>query len=258
MTYEELVKKVNDKSDHADFETKIGIQLQEVNAWTYWQGIGVRNPKVVVVGQDWGSSKAAKNYFTAIDEMIDEGVEHHDNVCYFKYVPEVYAGGKAFDTDVNLAKGLKYLGLGYEDVMHKRYPDLFFTNLIPWYRKSDKSVGGFKASWITKGEDVKEYFSNLIQILKPKIVICLGKDAFVHATRIMGVQSVLGNESWNQYLNTQEKPVEIQLDSGKSVYFFAMCHPGYWGVKNRSKSGESFCNDWDKIGKWIKEHLELM
>ena len=154
MTYEELVKKVNEKSNHVDFEPKSGMQLQEVNAWTYWQGVGVRNPKVMIVGQDWGSSKAAKNYFTAIDEMMTEGVSHHDKVQYFKYVPEIYAGGKAFDTDVNLAKGLKYLGLGYEDVMYKRYPDLFFTNLIPWYRKSDKSVGGFKASWITKDVQV--------------------------------------------------------------------------------------------------------
>lgn len=250
MTYEELVKKVNEKSNHADFESKSGMQLQEVNAWTYWQGVGVRNPKVMIVGQDWGSDKAAKNYFTAIDEMMVEGVSHHDDVRYFKYVPEVYDGGKDFATDVNLAEGLTYLG--YADVMHRRYPDLFFTNLIPWYRKSDKSVGGFKASWVTKDEDVKEYFSNLIQILKPKIVICLGKDTFVHATRIMGVQSVLGKESWNGYLNAQRNPVEIHLDSGDTVHFFAMCHPGYWGVKNRSWSGENFRNDWDKIGKWIK------
>ena len=67
MTYEELVKKVNEKSNHVDFEPKSGMQLQEVNAWTYWQGVGVRNPKVMIVGQDWGSSKAAKNYFTAIE-----------------------------------------------------------------------------------------------------------------------------------------------------------------------------------------------
>lgn len=251
MTYDELVKKINEKPYHEDFEIKKGLPLQEVNAWTYWQGVGVRSPKVMIVGQDWGSSEAAKKYFDAIDEMLVEGVKNHDEVHYFKYVPEIYNEGKDFVTDENLAKGLKYLG--YKDVLRKRYPDLFFTNLIPGYRKTDKSTGGFKSMWITK--EVKEDFQSLIEILQPQIVICLGKDTFRHATKIMGIKNVLGKMSWNGYLNEQEKPVEINLNSDKSVFFFAMPHPGYFGVLNRIKCGQTIDEDWKKIGAWMNKHL---
>lgn len=251
MTYEELVSKINEKSYHEDFEIKSGMQLQEVNAWTYWQGVGVRNPKVVIVGQDWGSALASEKYFKAIDDMITEGVAHHDDVCYFKYVPEIYNGGKDFATDVNLAKGLKYLG--YKDVLHKRYPDLFFTNLIPGYRKSDKSTSGFKSLWVTT--EVKENFRALIEILQPQIVICLGKDTFKHATKIMGIKNALGKMSWDEYLNEQENPIEVEVDADRFTFFFAMPHPGYFGVLNRIKYGQTIDEDWKKIGAWMNKHL---
>ena len=246
MTYDELVKKINEQPYHEDFEIKKGLPLQEVNAWTYWQGVGVRSPKVMVVGQDWGSSEAAKKYFDAIDEMITEDVKYHDEVCYFKYI-----NGKDFDTDNNLAKGLRYLG--YEDVKCKRYPDLFFTNLIPGYRKMDKSTGGFNASWIS--EEVEKDFQSLIKILQPQIVICLGKDTFKYATKIMGIKNVLGKMSWNEFLNKQKNPVKINLDSEKSVLFFAMPHPGYFGVLNRKKFGYTIDDDWKKVGEWMNKHL---
>ncbi len=253
MTYDELVKKINEKSYHEDFDIKKGLPLQEINAWTYWQGVGVRNPKIMIVGQDWGNIEKAKKYFYAIEEMMTEGVNHHDDVCYFKYVPKVNSGGKDFATDLNLANGLKYLG--YKDVLRKRYPDLFFTNLIPGYRKNDKSTGGFKSSWITT--EVKEDFRGLIELLQPQVVICLGRDTFKHATRIMGIKNVFGKMSWNDYLNKQNKPVEIKLASGKISFFFAMPHPGYFGVYNRSKCGQIIDDDWKKVGEWMNKHLNL-
>lgn len=55
MTYEELVKQVNDpsqygKSYHENFEAVSENPLHEINAWTYWKGIGVRNLKILVLG----------------------------------------------------------------------------------------------------------------------------------------------------------------------------------------------------------------
>lgn len=243
MAYSKLVKTMNGRNYHNDFECKKGIPLQEVNAWTYWQGVGVRNPKIMVVGQDWGSEKAGEKYFKAIDEMIIEGINQDNKVHYFKYIK-----GKGFRTDINLAEGLKHLG--YENVMEERYEDLFFTNLIPGYRKNGKSTGGFKAEWVT--EDVRKDFKSLIEILQPKIVICLGKDTFRYATNSMGMENVLGKKKWNEYLDAQENPVEISMGD-KSVFFFAMPHLGHFGVVNREKSGQKVENDWKKIGEWMKK-----
>ena len=55
MTYEEIVKRIDDGLNkrgiyHESFENKPGKALNEVNAWTYWQGFGVRNPNVMIAG----------------------------------------------------------------------------------------------------------------------------------------------------------------------------------------------------------------
>lgn len=75
ISYDDLVRRINAGLNgttlyHDAFGAKPGKSLQEVNAWTYWQGYKVRNPKVMIVGQDWGSLKGSQPYFDAIDDMI--------------------------------------------------------------------------------------------------------------------------------------------------------------------------------------------
>ncbi|MCQ2510902.1 MAG: uracil-DNA glycosylase family protein, partial [Lachnospiraceae bacterium] len=63
-----------------------------------------------------------------------------------------------------------------DDITEKTYEDLFFTNLIPGFRASGKSTGGFSQNWIT--ETVKEEFKALVEILEPQIIICLGRAVY--------------------------------------------------------------------------------
>ena len=128
ISYDDLVRRINAGLNgttlyHDAFGAKPGKPLQEVNAWTYWQGYKVRNPKVMIVGQDWGSLKGSQPYFDAIDDMITSR-DLDNEVQAFKYIPETERGGKEFSTDLNLVECLKCMG--YEDALHKRYDDLFF------------------------------------------------------------------------------------------------------------------------------------
>ena len=262
MTYEELVKQVNNENLYgavngysADFEPKKGIPLQEINAWTYWQGLGVRNPKILVLGQDWGSSKVGINYFEAIDKMITQGISEYDkDVYYFDCIQNFEKGKKDFATDINLAEGLAKLQKNgkqrYPDVVHRRYSDLFFTNLIPGYRKDEKSTGGFKTSWIT--ERVKKEFQDLLNILSPDVVICLGKDTFVRATKIYVRKNPLNKKSWNAYLDSDFKPIKIPLKNGRKefTFLYPMAHPGYFGTMNRGK--DKVDGDWEKLSRWLE------
>lgn len=254
MTYEELVSSINEglKSEmvyHADFEGKTGPPLQEVNAWTYWQGAGVRNPRIMILGQDWGSSRSGEWCLKAIDEMIADPDED-GNVRYFQYQIAGRHKDQEFVTDRNLCDGLSRLG--YERVMEKRYPDLFFTNLIPGFRKSGKSTGEFRSKWIS--EKVKSDLRELVDILKPKVVVCLGKNTFIHTARIFGKDHVLRKASWNQYLNNNPAPYEAKTISGDVVYLAAMPHPGFFGTMNRKRGGGSCEEDWDRLANWMKEH----
>lgn len=252
MNYNDIVNRVNeglqrDGVYHDAFGPKPGKPLSEVNAWTYWQGIGVRNPKVVVVGQDWGSLTEGQKYFEAIDEM---DLYHNDhNVMYFKYHPEVEQGKGPFETDNNLAKCLTYIG--YKDALHQRYDDLFFTNLIPGYRKVAKSTGGFKTAWLT--DQAKNDFKDLISVLNPGVIICLGKDTFQQVCLLYGKSGIFQTKSWNDFLESQEEPVEVTDDTGKKLHIFASAHPGYYGMVNRGK--KNVYEDWKRINNWMLNKL---
>lgn len=260
MTYEELVKQVNDpsqygKSYHEDFETVSENPLHEINAWTYWQGIGVRNPKILVLGQDWGNSQVAKKYFSAIEKNLASGISEDEKIFSYKRIHGILANNKDFDTDKNLAEGfanIKENGTSkYPDVLHVRYSDLFFTNLLPGYRKDQKNTGGFKASWIT--EQVRCDFKNLLKVLRPQIVICLGKNTFIQAARIYDHKNPLKGRKWNQYLDSDFTPIEIIVDSisESTTYLYPMPHPGYFGKLNRGES--VYNNDWERLGAWMEK-----
>lgn len=249
MSYEDIVKRINLGLQnggvyHDAFGPKPGTPINEVNAWTYWQGVGVRNPKVLIVGQDWGSLNGSEKFFAAIDEIQADVSDC--SVKYFKYLPEVENGGGEFATDINLVKCLSFIG--YEDALHVRYPDLFFTNLVPGYRKESKSTGGFKAAWVTK--QVKDDFRELVEVLNPKVIICLGKDTFKQVCQLYGKKGVLQRKNWNTYLSDQAVPVEIE-DGGRTIYVFASAHPGYFGMKNRGQ--ENVYEDWKRINIWLNK-----
>ena len=43
---------------------------EEINLWTYWQGRGSLDAKIMLVGQDWGSpADAAKDYMAQFAEI---------------------------------------------------------------------------------------------------------------------------------------------------------------------------------------------
>lgn len=245
-SYEEIVKDINRGLEQGnvyydDFVSKPGKPLREVNAWTYWQGVGVRHPKVMIVGQDWGAASSGQKFFDAIDEMDLTS----DVVEYFKYVPEIERGGGKFATDANLAKCLEQIG--YRDVIHIRDKDLFFTNLIPGYRKEKSSTGGFRAKWFT--DQAKKDFRDLVSVLKPKVIICLGKDTYKQVCKLYGIKGVAKGEKWNNFLGKQETPIDVTDENGITTHIFASAHPGALGANNRGE--DAMFNDWERIKDWM-------
>lgn len=265
MSYEELVQRVDtkelygkDDGYHGDFVAAERNPLKEINAWTYWQGIGVRHPRVMVLGQDWGSFQVEKKYFSAIEKELASGISEDEKIFSFKKIRGILENNRDFDTDKNLAEGLARIKIHgespYLHVRDEKYPDLFFTNLIPGYRVSEKNTGGFKASWIT--EQVRCDFKELLNVLQPKIVICLGKNTFIQAAKIYNHKNPLTGTNWNAYLNSDFEPIKITVDSHSNVstFLYPMAHPGYLGKRNREKSVNSMYDDWERLGAWMERH----
>lgn len=133
---------------------------EEINLWTYWQGRGNLDAKIMLVGQDWGCpwDESSQNTMKQIG-LANRGEEYR----YLENNPSV--------TDKRLIR--LFQEIGYEDISNS-YSDLFFTNFILGYRNKGLS-GAYQQSW---ADHDKGYFRELANIIEPKVILCLGRSTF--------------------------------------------------------------------------------
>lgn len=135
-------------------ETK-GCECNEINLWTYWQGIGCLSPKILVVAQDWGNplTKAFSKTVARI-KTINESLKQNEDISELLYI------NKPHPTDKNLIELFSHIGCKGIDIT-KRQKDLFFTNIVPGYLMSSKNSSQYNNSWI-KDQRVKDFFYRLV------------------------------------------------------------------------------------------------
>lgn len=177
----------------------------EINLWTYWQGRGSLNPDILLVGQDWGNPypKLGKTFLPV--EQIKTGPP--------------YEVSELFPTDQNLI-ALFRQALGID--LNRKNENLFFTNLVLGYR-----TGNSSGTLNTPLSQDQAFFKELVNILRPKIVICLGGATFDAALAAYGESRSYSGK------------FIPALDAGKTVAdidgirFFGMGHCGTLGCMNR-------------------------
>ena len=194
---------------------------KHINLWSYWQSS--LDARIMVVGQDWGCPEES----TVLENIraINEGTEREYHVD-----PDSI-------TDRNLCTLLNSIGFPAEE----NNPDLFFTNLALGYRNRGLT-GGFRQSWIRKCEP---FFRRLVDIVEPRVIICLGRNVFVGVTRAMEKKVRIGR--YNEFIESAENPVEAD---GRMI--FAEAHCGYFGTINRARDREENgmelqIEDWKRI-----------
>lgn len=179
LNYKEVVKKaqfvINEKYGFGSLHLvpcDLWRHGDQINLWTYWQGHQLRNidekgVDVLLVGQDWGNPWSKKNaHLVKTIEKIQAG----DDVCY----------PVNCSTDRNLICLFKAFG-DHVDIT-KKNPGLrlFFTNYSLGYRTGSET-GGMTRRLLRMD---KEFFSDLVKTIKPKIIICLGKITFEAVTNM--------------------------------------------------------------------------
>ena len=213
---------------------------EEINLWTYWQGRGTLSQRILLVGQDWGSIKGAEE-----DNFARNIIEIN------KGITGTYISDSDSVTDNNLNK--LFESIGYHDVMHIRYQDLFFTNLSLGYR-SEGTSGNLKMSWLRKDYD---FFERLVAILQPEIIICLGRATFKGVLTALKIKDKPKINRYNDFICSKSNPAHITC-YGKDVSIFGVAHCGTMGTLNRndksSISLERQIKDWSKIAAVLKEH----
>lgn len=241
--YQELVR--NSKESYPAFlpayaEEKLCLyrcdDCDEINLWTYWQGRGNLNAKIMLVGQDWGCPWDS-NYQPTLAQI--QKANRHEEYDYLNNNPS--------PTDANLIKLFNELGY----VITKPCADLFFTNLVLGYRNKGLS-GGYKKTW-TKQD--KGYFKELADIIAPKVILCLGRSTFEGVLSAFNITLSPRIQNYNVFIESRSNPVTIALANGNTAYIFALAHCGAMGTLNRNNKKNSKLDkqleDWQKIKAYL-------
>lgn len=227
-----------------------GIQLfrcdackKEINLWTYWQGHNNLDAKIMLVGQDWGSAFDDRTQMTIKQiELANEGKLYQ------------YMEGNQSITDDHLVKLFRVLN--YPDIT-KPNPDLFFTNFVLGYRNKGFS-GKFDKQWITHD---RPFFYELVQIIEPNVILCLGRVTFEAVISSFQKTKSIRINNYNSFIESEDNPVKIVLDSGKLVHVFALAHCGALGTMNRNRRKGQLTDklqiqkeDWKRVLPYLEQN----
>lgn len=244
--YASLVAKV--KASYAPYspanrEEPLGLywceECEEINLWTYWQGRGNLDAKIMLVGQDWGSpwddsSKPTMEQVSLANRNLSYDYLHDNPSITDQRLIELF---REIDFDVrNPCDGI------------------FFTNFILGYRNKGLS-GGYQKSWAEHDEG---YFRELANIVEPKVILCLARSTFEGVLSAFNVRLRPAIGNYNQFIESSRNPVRVQLDSGKDVHIFALAHCGALGTLNRNRGKDKLEDilavqkqDWKKILPYV-------
>lgn len=206
---------------------------REINLWTYWQGFDYakKTPHIryMLIGQDFGppEREALKGTIWNVRKMNDgQNVMFHDGVKM---------DSRDSYTDRELTRFFRFLG--YDDIEHRKFDDLFFTNCCLGYR-----TGNYSGNMTVKQlSDDTNMLKALIDLMQPDNVICLGKNTAVTVLRTLvdryfkgkNVSEIIGDGTPYQY---------------GCIRVFPVAHPGYWGMRARGR--EQADKDWKRIAEW--------
>lgn len=209
---------------------------REINLWTYWQGwrYAVREDKtkILLLGQDWGNPNSIQSLKLCENiRKMNEGID-------VPYMFGCHLESKVSQTDRNLIA--LFTEIGYPNIDVIRYPDLFFCNFSLGYRMGT-DTGGMTDDLL--GAD-SEYIRELINILKPEKIVCLG-ETVTRATEKLLFGKRTKYTNYNEYIDSG-----VILDYQNGDYkceVYPMFHPGFYGEKNRVGGLDRHIEDWKRI-----------
>ena len=192
-----------------------------INRWNLWQGN--LDADIMVIGQDYGQKE---------DDVAIE-------VCSYADATN--------PTDVRLKALFKD---AFSIDLNSNDAPLFFTNMANCYRKK-RTSGGMHSGWLPICAN--KYMERLIRIIRPKIIIVLGRSAFeaLYCMENLSVQCLdpikSGKESYAEMIQHC-----YQIDFGdEKIGVFPVYHPGANSQMNRTF--EQQLEDWKKISEHYKK-----
>lgn len=202
----------------------------QINLWTYWQGyqlddIDEKGVDILLVGQDWGAP-----YRTGNKALLDSIRDIQNGVVGAFYGPTMSP------TDKRLARMFTAFG----DVnINSINPGmrLFFTNYSLGYRSGSET--GNMTKTIMKLDS--ELFDDLVEAIKPKIIICLGKITY---------EMVIASCEKEFLKKLRDgRPCKSFYPKNNSIPVYGVAHPGARGIQNIGGDESIMKKAWEKIAE---------
>lgn len=229
----------DDVCEHSEKELYWCKDCKEINLWSYWQGS--LDADILLVGQDWG------NPWDTSCESLMAKIRDADHAPILDYM-----NGNTNPTDCNLVE--LFHGIGYD--ITKPNDKTFFTNFALGYR-TGKISGGFRKKW---ADHDSAFFPRLVEIIKPKVILCLGRDTYEAVIESLKIPLPTAIASYNAFMESTYNPHTYTLDNGHLSYVFALAHCGSYGTMNRNR-GNALPNgdllylqrrDWDNVKRYLQ------
>ncbi len=245
--YKSLVEDVQrcDKLDKCNENSKVQLEpckiCDEINLWSYWQG-GIRHldADILLVGQDWGRFNDS-NYPELRNIISGNPLSDSTTKRYYELNQSL------FTTDSNLCELFETIGI--KNIAWERDSRVFFTNFVLCYRTKESSMSrGFNYKW---ADNCSEYFVRLVNIIEPKVIICLGKSVFRSVMKAADMPML--KKSYNQIIEDGAQKARI---GDVICMVFPMAHCGTLGTMNRNRVSKETGltlqkEDWKKILEYI-------
>jgi len=185
----------------------------QIGPWSCWQGN--LNAEIMVVGQDWGDV----SYFTKWKGLDDP------------------AGNP---TNTNLQRLLLKFGIAIKTPQEPQEHSVFFTNIILCLKNGGLQAP-IKDEWLANCS--ANFFRPLVAIVKPKIILTLGKRVSETILDLYGIPY------------SKAAPLSHLMNGSpfmltESTHLFPVYHCGAGGV-NRNRSMEKQAEDWGKAAAWF-------
>lgn len=234
--YNKLVDKVRyyDKEKLKKISLVASPESEEINYWAYWEGGRTHlDADILLVGQDWGSI----DYSEPIAERIKHQSLDQKVFCYMD--------GNNNKTNRNICELMKSI---YPDMDLEKdkntYTKLFFANFVPWYRcPGEKISGGYKKEWY---EPSTEIFKDLVDIINPKTIMCLGKRIYENVCSSLDEPKVRHKGKYSDFVAQGNGTVKCK---NGYTHIVPLVHPGTFGTKSRPIDFQK--KDWERVKRYI-------
>jgi len=185
-------------------------QKTHIGPWCRWQGN--LNADIMLIGQDWGTVK------------------------YYRETKGAHKDNTPTNTSLRILFNEIGIDIGTPSKPNHEAP-CFFTNVILGLKEGEEMAGKIKAQWIK--ENAIEFLKPNIDIIKPKIIITLGKKAYDAMAHIYGLR----NDPMKKLVT--QNPIKLY----DGILLFAMYHCGGLGMVNRKLLLQ--IEDWKKIKNYL-------